>query len=119
MHKFRELKVYEKSLQFCKEVRKITKTFPKEELFVLTSQFRRAADSIILNIAEGAGNNSGKEFARFLVYSIRSGYECVGCLDIAHEEGYIELSSQKDLFAKVDEIIAMLVGLQKSLKAKE
>ena len=53
MHNFRKLKVYEKALEFNKRVRITTKTFPKDELFSLTSQFRRAADSIVLNIAEG------------------------------------------------------------------
>ena len=96
-------------------MRKETRSFPKEELFVLTSQFRRAADSIILNIAEGAGNRSKVEFQRFLGYSIRSGYECVGCIDIALELEYVSLQTQEDLFKEVDEIIAMLVGLQNSL----
>ena len=116
MHRFRELKVYQKALQFTKRVRKETKLFPKEELFVLTSQFRRAADSIILNIAEGSGNTSKKEFARFLDYSIRSGYECNGCLDIALVLEYLSSRTHQELFLQVDEIIAMLVGLQKFQK---
>ncbi len=115
MHKFRELKVYQKGLKFVKRVRKETKSFPKDELFVLTSQFKRAADSIVLNIAEGAGNSSKKEFARFLDYSIRSGYECVGCLDIALELEYTTTQIHQECCSDVDEIIAMLVGLQKSL----
>jgi four helix bundle protein len=93
-----------------------TKKFPKEEMFVLSSQFRRASDSIILNIAEGSGNSSKKEFAHFLDYSIRSGYECIGCLDIALELEYISTNVHQELFRQVDEIIAMLVGLQKSQK---
>ena len=76
MHKFKELDVYKKALTFTRVVRETSKRFPKDELFVLSSQFRRAADSIVLNIAEGAGNSSKKEFARFLDYSIRSGFEC-------------------------------------------
>ncbi|MBU1297762.1 MAG: four helix bundle protein [Bacteroidetes bacterium] len=83
----------------------MTRTFPKEELYGLTSQFRRAADSIVLNIAEGSGCTSKKEFSQFLGYSIRSGFECIGCLDIALENKFIN-----------EEIIAMLDGLQKSLR---
>jgi four helix bundle protein len=83
MHKLKDLNVYQKALKFTKIVRKITRTFPKEELYGLTSQFRRAADSIVLNIAEGSGCTSKKEFSQFLGYSIRSGFECIGCLDIA------------------------------------
>lgn len=116
MHRFRDLNVYQKGIQFTKRARKETEQFPKEELFVLTSQFRRAADSIILNIAEGSGNSSKKEFSRFLEYSIRSGYECIGCLDIALELEYVSSRTHQELFRQVDEIIAMLVGLQKSLK---
>jgi hypothetical protein len=55
MHKFKELDVYKKALTFTRVVRETTKRFPKDELFVLSAQFRRAADSIVLNIAEGAG----------------------------------------------------------------
>jgi four helix bundle protein len=116
MHKLNDLKVYHKALMLTKTVRKIVKTFPKEELYVLSSQFRRAADSIVLNIAEGAGSNSKKEFAQFLNYSIRSGFECVGCLDIALENGFIEKKECDEIKSNVNEIIAMLDGLQKSLR---
>ena len=71
MHRFKELDVYRKALTFTRTVRETTRKFPKDELFGLTSQFRRAADSIVLNIAEGAGSSSKKEFAKFLDYSIR------------------------------------------------
>lgn len=83
MRRFKELRVYQRSLQFTRTAREISHAFPKEEQFVLSAQFRRAADSIPLNISEGAGNDSTKEFSRFLTYSVRSGYECAGCLDIA------------------------------------
>ena len=115
MHKFKDLKVYQKALKFTKLVRQTVRTFPKDELFGLTSQFRRAADSIVLNIAEGAGNSSKKEFSKFLDYSIRSGFECIGCLDIALENEYIKESTYQKLLNDVNEIIAMLDGLQKSL----
>jgi len=116
MHKFAELKVYQKALLFTKLVRKTTKSFPKDDMFVLSSQFKRAADSIVLNIAEGAGNNSKKEFSRFLDYSIRSGFECIGCSDIAHENEFFNASTHKEIVGAVNEIIAMLDGLQKSIR---
>lgn len=115
MHNFRKLKVYQAALEYAKTVRNITRQFPKDELFVLTSQFRRAADSIVLNISEGAGNRSNKEFAKFLDYSIRSAHECIGCLDIALTNEYITDKVQQELFNNTDEIIAMLIGLQRSL----
>ena len=115
MHKFSELKVYQKALAFTKTVRKTTKSFPKDEMFGLSAQFRRAADSIVLNIAEGAGNTSKKEFSRFLDYSIRSGFECIGCCDIARENEFLSTLSYSEIVKAVNEIIAMLDGLQKSL----
>jgi four helix bundle protein len=115
VEKFRTLHVYQKALEFTKVARKTTKSFPKDELFSLVSQFRRASDSIVLNIAKGAGNSSKKEFARFLDYSIRSGFECIGCLDIAIANDYIDKESYDWLLSFVNEIIAMLYGLKKSL----
>lgn len=115
MHKFKELKVYQKALTFTKMVRKATKNFPKDEIFVLSAQFKRAADSIVLNIAEGAGNASKKEFSRFLDYSIRSGFECIGCSDIARENEFLATLSYTEIVKAANEIIAMLDGLHKSL----
>ena len=114
MHRFRELNVYQRSLQLTKTVREVTRAFPKDEQFVLSAQFRRAADSIPLNISEGAGNESKKEFKRFLTYSIRSGYECIGCIDIAVTNGYIDKQKYFELDKEIHEVIAMLVGLQRS-----
>ncbi len=115
MRNFRKLQVYQKALAFTKVVRSTTKRFPKDELFSLTSQFRRAVDSIVLNISEGAGNRSDKEFAKFLDYSIRSAHECIGCSDIALVNDYINEKTHTEIFEMADEIIAMLVGLQRTL----
>lgn len=116
MHNFRKLKVYDKSIDLGCVIRKTVKKFPKEEMYALSQQFRRAVDSIALNIAEGSGNSSEKEFSKFLDYSIRSAYECTCCLDIALRNEFITKETYDQLFAQTDEIIAMLVGLQKSLR---
>lgn len=118
MHNLEELQVYHKALVFTKAVRQTTKGFPKDELFGLISQFRRVADSIVLNVAEGAGNSSNKEFLHFLDYSIRSSFECKGCLDIALENKFIDQKNHQMLLAEANELIAMLYGLQKHLKQK-
>jgi four helix bundle protein len=114
MNKLNSLKVYQKALLFTSIVRNIARTFPKQELFSLTSQFQRAADSIVLNIAEGAGNSSRKEFSRFLDYSIRSGFECIGCADIALQNKFIGEKSHAEVLNSVNEIIAMAYALQKT-----
>ena len=115
MHRLSELKVYRTALVLTKVVRRLTRSFPKEELFILTAQFRRAVDSIALNVAEGAGNTSNKEFVRFLTYAIRSGFECLGCLDIALENNFITASTHSTTTYSVTEIIAMLHALQHHL----
>ena len=115
MHNFRKLQVYQKALMLTKSVRKLTNDFPKRELFSLTSQFQRASDSIVLNIAEGAGNRSNKEFAKFLDYAIRSAHECLGCIDIALENKYNTEQEHQYLFEQIDEIIAMLIGFQRTV----
>ena len=114
MHRFHELHVYKRSLRFTRTVRQIVKGLPRDEQFVLSSQFRRAADSISLNISEGAGNDSVKEFSRFLSYSIRSGYECVSCLDIALENAFIDQQKYSEAAEEIQEMIAMLVALRQS-----
>ncbi|MDD8019475.1 MAG: four helix bundle protein [Bacteroidota bacterium] len=116
MHKFQDLIVYQKSLTFTKTVRETTFRFPKEELFGLSSQFKRAADSITLNIAEGAGNSSDKEFVRFLDFSIRSAFECLACVDIALANKFVEKDMHDTLYNQINELIAMMYGLQKKYK---
>jgi four helix bundle protein len=116
IHIFRDLFVYKKAHMLTKIVREQTKLFPRTEMFGLSSQIRRAADSIVLNIAEGAGNSSQKEFPRFLDFSIRSGFECLGCCDIAEINNYLEKSAIDELNGKINEVIAMLYGLKNSLK---
>jgi four helix bundle protein len=78
--KFERLKVWQKSVDLTAEVHELTKSFPKDELFVLSAQIKRAADSVSLNIAEGSTGQSNAEFKKFLGYAIRSDIEVVSCL---------------------------------------
>ena len=116
MNRFKNLKVYEKALDYSFAVRQGVRKFPKEEMFGLTSQWRRAADSIVLNIAEGAGNSSKLEYARFLDIAIRSGFECLACLDIAIRSEYVNQLDYDKFSFKTNELIAMLDGLKKAIK---
>lgn len=81
--KFENLRVWQKSLEMTVEIHNLTRSFPKEEMFVLTSQIKRAMDLVALNIAEGSTGKTNAEFRRFLTYSIRSVIEVIGCLHIA------------------------------------
>jgi four helix bundle protein len=84
--KFEKLIVWQKSLDLSDEVNQLTKTFPKDELYVLASQIKRAADSVSLNIGEGLTGQSNPEFGRFLGIALRSNIEVVGCIFWLKEE---------------------------------
>jgi four helix bundle protein len=114
MNRFRDLRVYSKALALTKDIRSTTKSFSREENFVLSSRFRRAGDSIVLNIAEGAGSDSDRDFSRFLNIAIRSAFECMGCLDIARVNDLMANAEYNDLDRRTNEIVAMLHSLKKS-----
>jgi len=78
--KFEKLEVWRASVELSAIAHKVTLSFPKDELYVLTSQIKRAADSVSLNIAEGSTGQTDAEFRRFLSFAIRSGIEVVGCI---------------------------------------
>lgn len=115
MHNFRKLQVYQKGLGLTGTIQKLTRAFPSDELFGLTSQLRRASYSIPLNIAEGSGRRTGKDFSRYIGHAIGSGYESMACLDIALANGFIDSTTHQHLDGQLDEIIAMLIGLQRSV----
>ena len=69
--KFEKLQIWQKAMEFGENVTKMTDFFPKKELHNLSSQIRRAADSIVLNISEVSILQSGPEYRKFLSYSIR------------------------------------------------
>ena len=116
--KFRKLEVWSKTMDFVEQIYLITKQFPKEELYGLTSQIQRAAVSIALNIAEGSGSGSDQEFKRFLNISLRSSYEVICGLEIAKRLKYLDEKSFNKLTNQCDELSAMLFGLIKKLKAE-
>jgi four helix bundle protein len=115
MHKFRKLRVWQRSMDFVAEIYKVSNGFPRSEQFGLTNQMRRAALSIPLNIAEGAGAGSNSEFQRFLNYALRSSYEVMSALEIAQKLGYISTQEPPHLLNEVDQIAAMIVGLSRNL----
>ena len=114
--KFEELSVWQKALVLTKEVHDLTKDFPKEELYVLSSQMKRAADSIVLNIAEGSTGQSDPEFRKFIGYAIRSGIEVVACLHIGKMREIITEEDFSRFYNQLEEITKMLQALRKSIK---
>jgi four helix bundle protein len=110
MRDFRELKVWEKAHQLTLDVYRVTRAFPKEELYGLTSQIRRAASSVGANIAEGAGKNSRPEFARFLQIALKSASELEYHILLSRDLGYLAPELHELLSVQVVETKKMLTG---------
>ncbi|MEE8359903.1 MAG: four helix bundle protein [Candidatus Omnitrophota bacterium] len=115
--RFRKLEVWNKAMTFVEEIYRITSKFPAKEMYGLTSQLRRSAVSIALNIAEGSGTDSDREFKRFLIISLRSSYETMCGIEIANRLRYCSDKENVKLVNKCDELSAMLSGFIKKLKA--
>ena len=108
MRDFRNYKVWHLSLDFVEEIYRITDSFPPEERYGLSSQMRRAAVSIVSNIAEGASRSSEIDFARFIEMSVGSTFEIETQIIVAVRLSYIE---QK----VADMLIDSLKNIQKIL----
>ena len=115
MHNFKELKIWQKSREFVKEIYRTTASFPSEEKFGLASQMQRASVSIPSNIAEGAGRNSNKEFGRFLNIANGSAFELETQIYLAHDLNYIDSNKLEYLTEKIIEIKKMIYGFKKGL----
>jgi four helix bundle protein len=112
---FENLKVYQKALEYVDFVYDLTKSFPQEEVFSLTDQFKRASISICLNIAEGSGG-SKLEFNRFLKIARRSIRECVSITEISYRQKFINGEFKRRSRGFCLELSKMINGLIKSLK---
>lgn len=115
MNNYKELKVWQKSVELAVNVYEITKSFPRQEVYGLTSQIRRSAISIASNIAEGAGRNSNKDFKKFLGISHGSSCELETQLIIAQKINLIDDFALKSAQTKIKEIQKMNWSLKRSL----
>jgi four helix bundle protein len=113
--KFEKLIIWQQSMTLGEEIFEITKTFPKNEQFNLTSQIRRATDSVALNISEGSILQSVPEYKRFLAYSIRSIAEVVTCLHKSKNRAYIDETEFKKLYSDCFNLMNMLIAFRKQL----
>ena len=111
---FQRLDVYQKSLMLIDRVYNLTRAFPHEERFGLTEQFRRAAISIGLNIAEGSGRTK-RDFKHFLRNARASCYECVAVLEISRRRAYLSADQQYPCTQLLTDVAKMLSGLIRSL----
>ena len=114
----KELDIWKKAVDFVTEIYTLTKSFPNEEKFGLTSQLRRASVSIAANISEGAARKSDKEFMQFLYICLGSGSEVETLLIISQNLGYVNEEEIKKLTEKIGQLKKMTIGLLKYLRAK-
>jgi four helix bundle protein len=118
LQNYRELEVWQRGMILAEECYKVTRNFPKEELFGMTSQIRRAAASIPANIAEGQGRQHTKEFLNHLSMARGSLKELETHLILCQRVGLLDSPTLERLLALTDEISRMMSGLRKALEAR-
>ena len=116
MRTFKDLFIWQKSMTLVTKTYQITQTFPKEELFGLTSQIRRSAISIPSNIAEGFGRDGNKEFYRFVTISLSSLFEFQTQIEIAKNINFLKEEEFNIIYNETRELEAMIVSFLKKLK---
>jgi len=115
---YRDLKVWQKAYQLCLEVYRLTREFPKEERYGLTSQVRRASVSIVSNIAEGYGRGTTAEYIRGNYISYGSLCELETQILLCCDLGYINKEKAQELQGNVREVERMLKSLITALEKK-
>lgn len=113
--RFEELKVWQHALQLSNDIDLLTQEFPKTEMYSLSSQMKRAADSVVLNIAEGSTGQSKPEFKRFLGMALRSAIEVVSGLFMAKTRKYIEEGNFKKYYNEYEILCKMISSLKSSM----
>ena len=117
MRDFRKQKVWEKSHLLALEIYRATEKFPREELYGLTGQIRRASASIPANIAEGCGKDGDADFGRFLQIARGSASELEYHLLLAKDLGFLKQNDYDQLHKEANEVKQMLTNFIKKLKA--
>jgi four helix bundle protein len=111
MKDYKKFLVWQKSHQLTLDVYRLVRDFPKEEMFGLTSQMKRASSSIPMNIAEGCGRNSEKDFARFLIISFGSANELEYQIILSIDLNFISYEHGQKFLFQIEEVKKMLNGL--------
>ncbi len=114
--KFEKLVIWKLAIDLADEVHTLTRQFPKEEMFSLTSQMKRAADSISLNIAEGSTGQSNPEQIKFIGYAQRSALELVTCFYLAVRRSYVTKEVFDSFYNKLEILVAKIQSFKNSIK---
>ena len=102
-------------MRVVKEVYSLTKKFPKSESYALSDQLRRAATSIVLNVAEGSGQPTKKGFLVYIQRAKSSALECVACIKVALQENFISAADTGEVEKLLEQEYFKLIGLGKSM----
>jgi four helix bundle protein len=113
---YKELKVWQKAYQLCIEIYKVTKTFPKEEIYGLTSQIRRAAVSVPSNIAEGYGRRTAGEYIQALYVAYGSYCELETQILLSGDLGFVRDENLDRLKRNLGDVERLLKALIRSLE---
>lgn len=116
MRSFRELKVWQKAFELCGYIYNLTRAFPKEEKFALVDQVRRAAVSVVVNIAEGHHRATAKDYQSFLTIALGSLAELETLIEIAKSQHYVGDSQYQKTLEKITEVSKMLFSLRYKLR---
>ncbi len=114
-YSFRKLVVWKLGMDLVNRVYDLTKRFPSDEKFALTSQLRRAAMSIPLNIAEGSNRRTKKDFASFVRIALGSLMEVMTCLEISLSQKYVSAQKHHDFEKLIQKLYFKLIALDKYL----
>ena len=114
--RFKNWPVYKDSRDLRNKVKGVLKKFPKEERFELTSQMRRALNSILLNIAEGSDQGTDRHKAQYMGTALGSANEVMASLDIALDDGYINPTEYQELKEDTGRVAKQLMGFKRKLK---
>lgn len=113
--RFESLDIWKSAGGYGSTLYDVAETFPKNEMFAMGDQLRRAALSISNNIAEGSGSASNKDFINFLNIAIKSAFETVSILYMAKKRGYITLAQRQKLYAQAEILVKKIQAFKKTL----
>ncbi len=113
--RFERLEIWRLAVEFAGVVYDATDKFPKEEIFGLSSQLKRAATSVYLNIAEGTGRSSRRDFAHFLDIATGSVFEVVTAVAIAKNKGWLGENQYADIYSNAEALAKKIATFKSSV----
>lgn len=116
--RFEKLEVWQEARKINQVVYRLTRKFPRDEIYAMTSQIRRASVSVCSNIAEGSGRNSDKDFAHFLEQAYGSLMELAAVFFLSIDEGYVTEVELDPVFDEMERLAKRIASLNRSLEVK-